>query len=57
MNKYIITLEMDERTYRKLKKAEVKLKFKDCTKCLFIPYSKRQIKYGVGITLTTKKKT
>ena len=57
MNQYIITLEMDERTYRKLKKAEVKLRFKDSTKCMFIPYSKRQIKYGVGRILTTRKKT
>ncbi len=57
MNQYIITLEMDERTYRKLKKAEIKLRFKDSTKCMFIPYSKRQIKYSVGKILTTRKKT
>jgi len=57
MNQYIIKLEMDERTYRKLKKAEVKLKFKDSTKCMFIPYSKRQIKYNVEKILTTRKKT
>lgn len=55
MNQYIVTLEMDEATYRKLKKAEVKLRMKDSTKCLFIPYSKRQIKYGVGRILTRKK--
>lgn len=48
---------MDERTYRKLKKAEIKLRFKDSTKCMFIPYSKRQIKYSVGRVLTTRKKT
>lgn len=55
MNQYIITLEMDERTYRQLKKAEVKLRLKDSTKCLFIPFSKRQIKYGVGRILTTRR--
>ena len=48
MNKYIVTLEMDEFTYRKLKKLEVKLKWKDRNKCTFIPFSKRQIKYEVG---------
>lgn len=46
---------MDERTYRKLKRAEVKLRFKDSAKCMFIPYSKRQIKYGVGKDLITRK--
>ncbi len=46
---------MDERTYRQLKKAEVKLRLKDSTKCLFIPFSKRQIKYGVGRILTTRR--
>lgn len=55
MNRYIITLEMDERTYRKLKKAEVKIRFKTSAKCMFIPYSKRQIKYNVGKILTTRK--
>lgn len=55
MNRYIITLELDEATYRKLKKAEVKLRLKSTTKCLFIPFSKRQIKYGVGRILTRKK--
>lgn len=57
MNQYIIKLEMDERTYRKLKKAEIKLRFNDSAKCMFIPYSKRQIKYKVEKYLTTRKKT
>lgn len=36
MNHYVIKLEMDEATYRRLKKAEVKLKFKDSLNvCLF----------------------
>lgn len=48
MNHYVINLEMDEATYRRLKKAEVKLKFKDSSKCMFIPFSKRKIKYEVG---------
>lgn len=57
MNRYIINLEMDERTYRRLKKAEIKLRFKDSSKCMFIPFSKRQIKYKVGGYLTTKRIT
>jgi hypothetical protein len=57
MNQYTITLEMDERTYRRLKKAEIKLRFKDSSKCMFIPFSKRQIKYKVGGYLTTKRIT
>lgn len=48
MNRYTVELEMDEKTYRRLKKAEIKLRFKDSTKCLFIPFSKRQIKYQRG---------
>lgn len=55
MNHYVINLEMDEATYRRLKKAEVKLKFKDSSKCMFIPFSKRKIKYEVGATLKRKK--
>lgn len=55
MNHYVINLEMDEATYRRLKKAEVKLKFKDSSKCMFIPFSKRKIKYEVGATLRRKK--
>lgn len=55
MNHYVIKLEMDEATYRRLKKAEVKLKFKDSSKCMFIPFSKRKIKYKVGATLRRKK--
>lgn len=55
MNHYVINLEMDEATYRRLKKAEVKLKFKDSSKCMFIPFSKRKIKYEIGATLRRKK--
>ena len=55
MNHYVINLEMGEATYRRLKKAEIKLKFKDSSKCMFIPFSKRKIKYEVGATLRRKK--
>lgn len=47
MNRYIVTLEMDEFTYRKLKKLDVKLRWKDRRKCSYAPFSKRQIKYRV----------
>lgn len=56
MNRYIVNLEMDEATYRRLKKAEIKLRFKNSSKCMFIPFSKRQIKYGVGGILTATKR-
>ena len=54
MNRYRIVLELDEKMYRLLQKAEVKLKFKGGRKHLFIPYSKRQMKYRVEKTLYQK---
>lgn len=48
MNRYTIQLEVDEPTYRNIKKVEVKLKMKNSSKSVFIPFSKRQIKYQIG---------
>lgn len=48
---------MNEALYRQLKKAEVKLQLKGKTKCWFIPFSKRQIKYDRGIYASIKKNT
>lgn len=48
MNHYTIQLEVDEPTYRNIKKVEVKLKMKNSSKSVFIPFSKRQMKYQIG---------
>ena len=48
MNHYTIQLEVDEPTYRNIKKVEVKLKMKNSLKSVFIPFSKRQMKYKIG---------
>ena len=55
MNHYIIQLEVDESTYRKISKASVKLKMKDSSKSLFISFSKRQMKYNIGKYLFQEK--
>lgn len=57
MNRYTIQLEVDEPTYRNIKKVEVKLKMKNSSKSVFIPFSKRQIKYRIGKYLFQKYKS
>lgn len=54
MNQYRIILEVNEKFYRKLEKAEVKLKLKGQKKNIFVPFSKRQIKYNVEHYLQMK---
>lgn len=54
MNHYIIQLEVDEPAYRNIKKAEVKLKMRNSSKSVFIPFSERQIKYRIGKYLFQK---
>lgn len=40
--------------YRNIKKAEVKLKMRNSSKSVFIPFSERQIKYRIGKYLFQK---
>ena len=54
MNSYRVIVEVNEKLYRKLEKAEVILKLKNSDEPITVPVSKRQMKYEVEHYLSAK---